>query len=96
MLCLEEQTAETSPLNKPHISRRTATAHYLSSDCHDTANRNSFRRQSICWRSPKSFPVPKSKNSVGSLAFCSYSKQPTRKDQDRQWTRQNKRPLFKM
>lgn len=47
-LYLEEQITETSPLNKLCISKRTTTAYYLSSNCQDTENCNSFGRQSIC------------------------------------------------
>lgn len=81
-LCLEEQITETSPLNKLLISKKNTTAYYLSSNCQDTANCNSFRRQSICWRSPKSFPVFENKSSVNSLALHNYPKQPTREVQD--------------
>lgn len=45
VLCLEEQITEPSPLNKLCISN---TVYYLSSYCQDTANYNTFRRQSIC------------------------------------------------
>lgn len=80
-LCLGEQITETSPLNKLLIFKKTAMAYYLSSNCQDTANCNSFRRQSICWRSPKSFPVFKNKSSVNSVALHNCPKQPTREVQ---------------
>lgn len=51
MLCLEQIT-ETSPL-KLRVSKRTPAAYYRNSNCQNTVNCKSFRRQSICSRNPK-------------------------------------------
>lgn len=82
MLCLEEQITETLPLNKLRSPKEPLWT-IISAVTAKKQQTNSFWRQSICWRSPKSFPVFKTKNSVGSLAFHNCSKQPTGEDQDR-------------